>query len=132
MPKLALMSLSRATGANSVVLKMNAARARAITPSQLPWGAVSAVVIKMEPNERKSTGEDGPSRKERILTESAAFGRLPDGYPPASEHGPHAGVIPGLSPPGCGRCSWPRRGHHRPGAAIAGNRDDRCTPPARG
>src|SRR5690606_41658989 len=52
-------SLSRATGANSVVVKMNAARARAITPSQLPWGAVSAVVIKMEPNERKSTDEGG-------------------------------------------------------------------------
>ncbi|GLO04213.1 hypothetical protein PPUJ13061_41140 [Pseudomonas putida] len=43
------MSLSNATGTNSVVLKMKAARARAMTLSQLPLPAVGGMWVGMGP-----------------------------------------------------------------------------------
>ena len=49
MSKLRPMSLSNATGTNSVVLKMKAARARAMTLSQLPLPAVGGMWVGMGP-----------------------------------------------------------------------------------
>ncbi|MCY1436527.1 hypothetical protein D9M71_526560 [compost metagenome] len=49
MSKLRPMSLSSATGTNSVVLKMKAAKARAMTLSQLPLPVVGGRCVGMGP-----------------------------------------------------------------------------------
>src|SRR5690606_5795467 len=72
MAKLAPMSLSSATGANSVVLKINAAKASATTLSQLPWWAVFDIVMEVEPD-----GERG--RQAQAACCGRAYSRVLEG-----------------------------------------------------
>ena len=66
--KLWPMSLSRPTGTNSVVLKMKAARARAITLSQLPLRVSEVLSMGRSVPEQGRTGRSRDPRHARRKT----------------------------------------------------------------
>ncbi|MNO33984.1 hypothetical protein D3C76_240090 [compost metagenome] len=69
MSKLRPMSLSNATGTNSVVLKMKAARARAMTLSQLPLPAVGGTSVGRGPFMDENRGSAGKATQRPPATQ---------------------------------------------------------------
>ncbi len=74
MSKLRPMSLSSATGTNSVVLKMKAARARAMTPDQLDFraSAVASMGGLLLQSERVDSDFQAESRRRKPTSKGLA------------------------------------------------------------